>query len=280
MASPMRTSRKLIEGEKGIRDERIISSTHKELCELKAVSEAAYKTTLRKPTTFEQCFPQMSLGTEQFNELLLHTIGQTAIATFESNSLETFSQDTYTIDEGGAIRAKTFVYSKNSRLHVRHRLSCFKTVLGCVWLRRTTICFPDRSADAQQKSQSITSFAIYPANWLQGIGLRSGIEAIIACVAQSWVFNCRLTVTRAVPEDSLVFELCRSGQTQAVELLFRKGLASIGDTSPKGWRPLHVSEIARCIEFIKHVALTLIQRLVRCSRWPCRPMCHASQTWG
>jgi hypothetical protein len=212
------------------------------------MSEIGYKAGVKEQTNFEQYFPRKTLSTEKLNELLLHAIGQTAVATFVSDSLEVFSQDTYTIDDHGAIRARTFVYSKNLRFHVRHRLSSFKTAFGCIWLRTTAIRRPDRADNAQERTQSITSFAFYPARWLQLIGLRAGVEAIIASVAQSWVFNCRLTVTRAVPEDALIFELCRSGQTRAVEVLFRKGLASVGDTSPKGWRPLHVSDITRGTE--------------------------------
>jgi hypothetical protein len=64
----------------------------------------------------------------------------------------------------------------------------------------------------------------------------------VSSAGQSWLFNCRITVTCALPGDSLIFELCRTGQTRAVQTLFDKGLASVVDTSPKGWKPLHVSE--------------------------------------
>jgi hypothetical protein len=278
MEGQITTSRRWIEDTEPVGEKHTPSSTNRERHELKAMSEVGSKTTTKEQTNFEQYFPQKTLSTEKFNELLLHAIGQTAVATFVSDSLDVFSQDTYTIDDDGAIRARTFVYSKNLRIHVRHRLSSFKTAFGYVWIRSTAICCPDRAADAQEKSQSITSFAFYPARWLQLLGLRNGVEAIVAYVARSWVFNCKLTVTRAVPEDSLIFELCRSGQTRAVEVLFRKGLASVGDTSPKGWKPLHVSDITRGIEHIKHVTLVLTRRLVRCSRWSCRSMRHASQS--
>jgi hypothetical protein len=63
---------------------------------------------------------------------------------------------------------------------------------------------------------------------------------VVSSAGQSWIFNCRITVTHALPEDSLIFDLCRTGQTRAVQTLFDKGLASVLDTSPKGWKPLHV----------------------------------------
>jgi len=54
-----------------------------------------------------------------------------------------------------------------------------------------------------------------------------------------WKFNA--TALRAVPENSLIFELCRQGNVQAVQLMLARGDASVKDTSPKGWTPLHVS---------------------------------------
>ncbi|KAH3964989.1 hypothetical protein HBI56_149970 [Parastagonospora nodorum] len=201
--------------------------------------ETAHKATDDALTSFERCFPPKTLATQQMKELFLHAIGQTAIATFESDSLEIFAQDTYMVDDSGAIRSRTYVYSESLRFRVRHRALKFSTILGCVWIRTTIISVPDGSGDAQQRLQCITSFSFYPSRWLQLIGIAKGLEVIMASTARSWVFNCKLTITHAVPEDSLIFDLCRSGQTRAVEILFSKGLASVMDTSPKGWKPLH-----------------------------------------
>ncbi|KAF3034602.1 hypothetical protein E8E12_004361 [Didymella heteroderae] len=49
-------------------------------------------------------------------------------------------------------------------------------------------------------------------------------------------------------EDSLIFDLCRTGQTRAVEALLEKGMASVVDTSPKGWKPLHFAAAAGHVE--------------------------------
>lgn len=100
----------------------------------------------------------------------------------------------------------------------------------------------DQGSNVHERSQCITSFVFYPTKWVQQLGIRNGIEAVMASAGQSWLFNCRLTVTRAVPEDSLIFELCRTGQTRAVEILLNKRMGSVVDTSPKGWKPLHVSK--------------------------------------
>jgi hypothetical protein len=234
-----------VKNESVVQYEHATSSKHGEQHCLKLLSEAAHETTNNALTSFEQFFPQKISATQQINELWLHAIRQTATAAFQSESLEIFAQDTYMVDNSGTIRSRTLVYAENLRSRVRHRALSFKTVFGCVRIRTTMICLPDEAGDVREKSQCITSFAFYPAGWIQRIGLQRGLEVIIASVARSWAFNCKITVTRAVPEDSLIFELCRSGQTRAVEALFSRGLASIVDTSPKGWKPLHVSDITR-----------------------------------
>ena len=173
-------------------------------------------------------------------ELMLHFIAQTAVTTFEPTSMEIYSQDGYTIDECGQLRAKTFVYAENLRYHVNHHVSVFRTALGCAWLRTTTIHHGNRYSKRSRKSQIIRSLILYPTKWQQYMGVRSGLEAVVASGGRSWLFNCNITVTRPVSDDSLIFELCRTGQTRAVEALLERGMASVVDTSPKGWKPLHV----------------------------------------
>jgi hypothetical protein len=189
-------------------------------------------TDLKRPVS-GQCMPKFHI-----QQLMLHAIAQTAVATFESTSLEILAHDGYMIDECGQPRAKTFVYAESLRYRIRHHASSFWTALGHVWVRTTTIS-PTENPTARN-SQTVTSFVFYPTSWLKGLGFQRGLEAIMSSAGQSWLFNCRITVTYALPEDSLIFELCRTGQTRAVETLFAKGLASVVDTSPKGWKPLHV----------------------------------------
>jgi hypothetical protein len=174
-------------------------------------------------------------------QLMLHTIAQTAIATFESTSLEIFAQDGYTFDECGQLRSKTFVYAENLRYRIRHHASCFQTALGYVWVRTTTMYLANDPTPTT--CRTVTSFVFYPTSWLKYLGFQRGLEAVVSSASQSWLFNCRITVTYALPEDSLIFELCRTGQIRAVEILLEKRLASVVDTSPKGWKPLHVRNL-------------------------------------
>ena len=182
--------------------------------------------------------PSINFGVQ---ELMLHAIAQTAVTTFDTTSLEIFAQDGYTIDQCGQLRTKTFVYAENLQYRIKHQVSTFRTALGCAWIRTTAIQHDIKTSKKGRSSQTIRSLILYPTRWLQYMGIQSGLEAVVASAGRSWLFNCNMTVTCAVPEDSLIFDLCRTGQIRAVEALLEKGMASVVDTSPKGWKPLHVS---------------------------------------
>lgn len=192
-------------------------------------------------THFEKTASERAWGEMKLQELMLHAIQQIGMAKFESNSLEIFAQDGYTVDHNGSLTAKTFVYSDNLQYRVSHHATSFRTAFGCLWIRKTILGVPDKTSDSEGEAQCVTSYILYPNTWVQWLGVRNGLEAIIASAGRNSLLNCRMTVTRAVPEDSLIFELCRNGQTRAVEILLSKGLGSVVDTSPQGWKPLHVS---------------------------------------
>lgn len=189
---------------------------------------------------FEKNPAEQSLDTLTIQELMLHAVSQTAIATFESTSLDILAQDGYMMDNCGQVRSKTFVYSENIRYRIRHQATSFRTALGCLCIRTTTIDHAHELDDQLENLQTVTSFVFYPVRWLQLLGVRNGFEAIVASAGRSWLYNCKLTVTRAVPQDSMIFQLCSAGQYRAVQMLLESGQASVVDTSPKGWKPLHV----------------------------------------
>lgn len=243
-------------------------------------------------------FPQHTLGkahiTPKLQELMHTAINQTAVAKFTPTSLETFAQDGYTLSRSGMIQAKTFVYSNHERYRVNHTASAFRTAFGCVWVRTTTIQGSSDSGDhgdehdhsegdedgdvdaAAQKPQTVTSVIFYPTTWIQWLGITHGLEALMAAGCRSWLLNCRITATRAVAEDALIFELCRTGQTGAVEVLLGRGLASVVDTSPKGWKPLHVSvESSPCCPLMSERSFWLTV-IVCCGRWTRRVMCSVN----
>jgi hypothetical protein len=215
-------------------------------------------------TSFGKLLTQNSMADVNTKQLMLHAIEQTGIASFESGSLEIFAQDGYTMDANGCLQARTFVYSEKMRYHISHHETSFRTAFGSIWIRKTIVHLPAKASHVQERTQCVTAFIFYPTAWIQRLGIQNGLEAIIASAGRSWLFNCRLTVTRAVPEDALIFELCRTGQARAVEILFSKGLGSVVDTSPKGWKPLHVS-------YCRHLyrQITILMGLVRCSWRSC-----------
>jgi hypothetical protein len=87
----------------------------------------------------------------------------------------------------------------------------------------------------------VTSVIFYPAAWLGRIGLGGhGVEAKLyrSAVPSGWKFN--IAAVRAVPENALIFTMCREGNLMAVRTMLKEGYASVRDTSPAGWTPLHV----------------------------------------
>lgn len=130
--------------------------------------------------------------------------------------------------------------SKGPRLRrsrVCHQKSSIGVVLGSIWIRTSTLKAEEESNGLAGKLEVITSFMFYPASWLTRIGLRYGTEANLQySQTTGWKFN--VTALRAVPENSLIFELCRQGNVQAVQLMLARGDASVKDTTPKGWADL------------------------------------------
>lgn len=198
-----------------------------------------YKTTKAIRKDFEEMISKQPMTTLNLPGLMLHAIEQIAVAKFESNSLEVFAQDGYSVDCNGMLRARTFVYSDNLRYRVSHQATGFRTAFGCLWIRKTRLHLPRKAHNKDEETKCVTSYIFYPNTWIQWLGVRSGFEAIMASAGRNWLYNCKLTVTRAVPDDALIFDLCRDGQTRAVEILLSKGLGSVVDTSPSGWKPLH-----------------------------------------
>jgi hypothetical protein len=190
---------------------------------------------------FEGAISKQALGSFSLQELMLRTISHTAIASFESTSLDILAQDGYMIDDCGQVRAKSFVHSRNLDYRVNHQASTYQTALGCLRVRKTTISRANEQTGDLETSQVVTSVVFYPNKHFQRLGIHNGLEAIIGSARRSWLYNCRVTVTRAVPESAIIFKLCLAGETRAVQMLLEDGQGSVVDTSPKGWKPIHVS---------------------------------------
>lgn len=129
--------------------------------------------------------------------------------------------------------------SRCHRSRICHRTSSMGVVVGTIWVRTSTLHVEPGLTISGGKFEITTSFIFYPASWLARIGFHYGVEASLHDSTAGWRFN--FSPVRAVPDDSLIFELCGMGEVSAVELLLQRGDASIRDTNSKGWTPLHVS---------------------------------------
>ena len=181
----------------------------------------------------------------------LMDITTSRVTTFESASSGEYTSEGYNIHNPSLSKARrrqqTEVRNEKnrssfrfSRSRVCHRTSSMGVVVGSIWVRTSTLRLETSSTSSGGNFQIITSFIFYPASWLTRIGFRHGGEASLRNSKYGWQFG--FNPIRAVPDNSLIFELCRTGQVRAVELLIQRGDASIHDTSSKGWMPLQVSQ--------------------------------------
>lgn len=119
-----------------------------------------------------------------------------------------------------------------------------KTSFGTVYFRSRTFRTRDRFKSGKRQSSDQYEFETYftwhPAPWLTRLGIKFGINASISKSCRGW--RNTLSTFAAVPDDSLIFEFCKTGNIGGIQTLLTKGDASVRDTDTQGWTPLHVSE--------------------------------------
>lgn len=125
-----------------------------------------------------------------------------------------------------------------------HRTSATGVLFGSVWVRRSTLVVRGKGSTAGEASgqvEVVTSVIFYPAPWLGRIGLGGhGVEAKLnrSAVSSEWQF--KISAVRAVPDDAPIPTMCRQGNVMAVRTMLEGRHASVRDTSPAGWTPLHI----------------------------------------
>ncbi|KAF2176130.1 hypothetical protein K469DRAFT_608169, partial [Zopfia rhizophila CBS 207.26] len=139
--------------------------------------------------------------------------------------------------EDGQFRKPANSEHRISRTRICHSTSARGTLFGNVWLRTSTLKVDDSDVTGGGKCEIISSIIFYPAQWVNKIGLGYGMEANLTTSSSGWGFN--VSPIRAVPDDSLIFDFCKTGNLPAVRRLIARGDASVRDTSSKGWTPLH-----------------------------------------
>jgi len=195
----------------------------------------------------KQCF-QLAL-TNMFESGTLEQLMNETIC--RVNTLEVMCPGTYTFDNVDIItmdgeKQRTSVKAVPSSLRRRqrrsfayHQISSTEILIGKIWIRKTNISFESSATPFTGSSESITTSIFYPASWLMRMGVNYGVEASF----RPSVHGCRFdfTTVHAVPDDSLVFDLCGRGDLIGVRRLLERCDASVYDRNSKGWTPLHVS---------------------------------------
>ncbi|KAK0620114.1 hypothetical protein B0T14DRAFT_566891 [Immersiella caudata] len=111
-------------------------------------------------------------------------------------------------------------------------------MFGSIWIRTSSLKAAAGCNVSNGDLEVVTSFIFYPKSWLGRFGLRRGVEANLHWSGTTgWKFNIK--PIRAVPENAYIFRMCEQGNIAAVKDLLSSGDASLMDTSPKGWTPLH-----------------------------------------
>ena len=159
------------------------------------------------------------------------------LPTHQSNDAKSTASDAGVSDDSNASQS-TLTRQQANFSQVQHRISATETLFGTVWLRTTTV----RAGSCSKTSKGVyevNSFVYYPSWWLKKFGLTHGVEASLSSSTKGWQFA--FNPVRAVPDSSLIFDFCKTGNIEGVKLLIARGDASVRDASPKGWTPLHVS---------------------------------------
>jgi hypothetical protein len=86
-----------------------------------------------------------------------------------------------------------------------------------------------------------THYLYHPAQWFLRRCFNFGLSTLITKAAQGWQYHIR--TIRAVPDDSLIFDFCVTGNLDGVRSLLQRGDASPWDTDSTGWTSLHVSRL-------------------------------------
>jgi hypothetical protein len=128
--------------------------------------------------------------------------------------------------------------SRSSTTRICNWVSSYGSAFGCVYMHTSTLRSRQFTNVTKKGVQTVTSLVLYPASWLRRFGISYGVEASVINDHSGWRFH--LSPVRAVPEGSQIFRLCQAGKTDFVKYLIADGQASVLDTSPKGWTPLHV----------------------------------------
>lgn len=91
------------------------------------------------------------------------------------------------------------------------------------------------------KYEQVTSFCACPAPWLVQLGMNYGFKVGFH-TSTIWGWKHALNTFRVVPDDAMIFEFCKDGNSFGVQTILSRGEASVRDTDSHGRTALFVSD--------------------------------------
>lgn len=151
------------------------------------------------------------------------------------------------IDESD-VRSSQNRSSKQTRVKrtLQIETSTLEYMLVKVYAQKTTRSITSKEIEGsiwgydQDQQETETTYTLYPASWLIRFGLHYGLR-LRSLLSSTNPWKTTLEPIRPVPDDALIFDLCRTGNVAAVQQLLSRGEASIRDVDSQGYTPLHVS---------------------------------------
>lgn len=113
-------------------------------------------------------------------------------------------------------------------------------VCSRIWRERTMDDENTNSRIMEAPYNAETTITMFPAVWLMRLGMKTGLDVMIYTSSLGWKNTLTMKPFRAVPDDSLIFELCSAGNIGGIQTLFSRGDATVWDRNPDGWTLLHV----------------------------------------
>jgi hypothetical protein len=145
------------------------------------------------------------------------------------NIPDAFSRATQGIQKSCELRKRKCSHTSTSR-------NLFGTI---AFISTTEYRSLDIEGTCTEEYKTVLLIRFHPAAWLFKMGLGAGFEIARINSQKGWHYG--LSGIRAVPDDSLIFQFCRSGCLEGVRELFKEGKASVHDVDSSGLTPLHVS---------------------------------------
>lgn len=157
------------------------------------------------------------------------------------------------LDEGQILRrdaeARDIYFTPRLKLTYRQWLilttsssRTMRSLFGDIRIHTNTFeTVTERESGGKQSNnvtQNVIRIIFRPAAWLVRFGLAYELQLGLFGSVRNW--KTTFQVFQPVPDDSLIFEFCRSGNIQGVQTLLSRKQASVWDTNSYGWTPLHV----------------------------------------